>query len=141
MTYLRVARPTDDLGPLVAMYKAGLELQVVAEFRGHNGFDGIVLSRPGLGYQIEFTHQAGHSAGRAPTKDNLLVFYHPDRAEWEAACDRMAATGFQPVSSWNPYWNELGRTFEDSDGYRVVLQNATAPGIDSRGRGVENRGE
>ncbi len=24
----------------------------------------------------------------------------------------------------NPYWDKLGRTFEDPDGYRVVLQNA-----------------
>ena len=141
MTFLRVARPTDHLDPLVALYKRGLDLQVVAEFRDHDGFDGVVLGRPGLGYQIEFTHQAGHSAGRAPTMDNLLVFYHPDRKEWEAACHRMAGAGFQPVSSWNPYWDDLGRTFEDSDGYRVVLQNATAPGVDFSGQGLENQGQ
>ena len=33
----------------------------------------------------------------------------------------MAAAGFAPVKSYNPYWDEGGATFEDSDGYRVVL--------------------
>ena len=31
---------------------------------------------------IEFTHQEGHPAGRAPTKDNLLVFYYPRALGW-----------------------------------------------------------
>jgi hypothetical protein len=28
------------------------------------------------------------------------------------------------VQSFNPYWDQHGKTFEDPDGYRVVLQNA-----------------
>jgi YycE-like protein len=28
------------------------------------------------------------------------------------------------VKSFNPYWDGNGCTFEDPDGYRVVLQNA-----------------
>jgi len=28
----------------------------------------------------------------------------------------------------NPYWKRNGRTFEDVDGYRVVLQNGTWAG-------------
>ena len=36
----------------------------------------------------------------------------------------MLAAGFRPVSSYDPYWDVHGRTFEDVDGYRVVLQNA-----------------
>lgn len=128
MAHLRVARPTDDLETLARMYAEGLGLSVVGEFRDHDGFDGIILGRPGLGYQLEFTRQAGHTAGRAPTKDNLLVFYHPERADWEASCARMTEAGFTSVKSWNPYWDDAGRTFEDSDGYRVVIQMATAPG-------------
>ena len=34
----------------------------------------------------------------------------------------MLAAGFAPVASYNPYWDSSGRTFEDLDGYRVVLQ-------------------
>jgi prolyl oligopeptidase len=36
----------------------------------------------------------------------------------------MLAAGFKQVSSFNPYWETRGRTFEDPDGYRVVLQQA-----------------
>src|SRR5262245_158380 len=28
------------------------------------------------------------------------------------------------VKAFNPYWDKQGKTFEDPDGYRVVLQNA-----------------
>jgi hypothetical protein len=31
--------------------------------------------------------------------------------------------GFKQVVSLNPYWDIRGRTYEDSDGYRIVLQN------------------
>ena len=126
--HLRVARPTDDLEPLARLYAEGLSLDEIGRFEGHDGFDGIILGRRGLGYQLEFTRQEGHDAGRAPTKDNLLVFYHPERADWEAACARMVEAGFKKVESWNPYWGDAGRTFEDPDGYRVVIQNAVAPG-------------
>jgi hypothetical protein len=53
-----------------------------------------------------------------------LVFYLPNQDEWEASCTRMITAGFQRVPSYNPYWEVQGQTFEDLDGYRVVLQNA-----------------
>ena len=56
--------------------------------------------------------------------DNLLVFYLPDLAAWQAAVQRMAAAGFAPVPACNSYWDQLSNTFEDSDDYRVVLQQA-----------------
>jgi hypothetical protein len=31
--------------------------------------------------------------------------------------------GYAAVASFNPYWDRLGLTFEDPDGYRVVLQH------------------
>jgi hypothetical protein len=54
----------------------------------------------------------------------LIVFYLPDHGAWEAACARAAAHGFMRVASFNPYWDASGQTFEDPDGYRIVLQNA-----------------
>jgi hypothetical protein len=56
--------------------------------------------------------------------DNLLVFYVPDKHQWQEAIGRMIAAGYQPVRSFNPYWDRDGRTFEDPDGYRIVFQNA-----------------
>jgi hypothetical protein len=70
-----------------------------------------------------FTRKHGHSAGRAPTQDNLLVFYISDKQEWLNAIERMAAAGYKRVPSFNPYWDRLGQTYEDPDGYRVVIQN------------------
>lgn len=121
---LRVARPTDDIEALIPFYKDGLELEVLSRFEGHDGFDGVMLGHPGAPYHFEFTRAHGHSAGRAPTQDNLLVFYLPDPAEWQAAIDRMESAGFSAVPAFNPYWDRLGRTFEDPDGYRIVIQQA-----------------
>lgn len=122
--HLRVARPTDHLEAIVKMYQNGLDLEVIGSFQGHNGFDGFLLGNAGMDYHLEFTQQRGHSVGRAPTEDNLLVFYIPDKEVWNARCKRMEAAGFKPVPSYNPYWEKLGKTFEDLDGYRVVIQNA-----------------
>lgn len=121
---LRVARPSDDLDALLPFYREGLGLEVLYRFTDHDGFDGVMLGRPGWPYHLEFTRAAGHRAGRAPTQDNLLVFYLPDPAVWTAAVERMRAAGFEPVASFNPYWDRDGVTFEDPDGYRVVLQRA-----------------
>ena len=122
--HLRVARPTDDLAAVVRFYCDGLGFDVLFEFSDHDGFDGVMLGRSGAAYHLEFTRKAGHVAGRAPSEDNLLVFYLPDEAEWRAAVARLEAAGYAPVPAFNPYWDRQGRTFEDPDGYRVVLQNA-----------------
>jgi hypothetical protein len=53
-----------------------------------------------------------------------VVFYLPDAREWQAAVERMRTAGFTPVAAFNPYWDRDGLTFEDPDGYRVVLQRA-----------------
>ena len=82
----------------------------------------------GANYHLEFTRKPGHKAGKAPTEDNLLVFYIPDEAVWTRAVDQMKRHGHQPVKSFNPYWDRKGKTFEDPDGYRVVLQHAPWPG-------------
>ena len=122
-TTLRVARPTDHWDEVLRFYRDGLGLDTLASFENHVGFDGVMLGKPGAPYHLEFTRQRGHTAGRAPTQDNLLVFYLPDPRTWQAAIARMEAHGFAPVVSYNPYWDHAGKTFEDADGYRVVLQN------------------
>lgn len=121
---LRVARPSDDLQALLRFYGDGLGLEVLDKFDGHDGFDGVMFGKVGAPYHFEFTRAHEHTAGRAPTEDNLIVFYIPDRSSWERAVQKMKDAGFDPVVSFNPYWDRDGRTFEDPDGYRVVLQNA-----------------
>jgi hypothetical protein len=84
-----------------------------------------MLGRKGAAYHLEFTRKTGHKVGGAPTEDNLLVFYLPDAGEWQRAVARLEKTGYKSVKSFNPYWDKKGKTFEDPDGYRVVLQNAS----------------
>ena len=121
---LRVARPTDNLDVVIHFYRDGLGLAILYRFENHQGFDGVMLGRKDASYHLEFTHAHGHRADHAPTADNLIVFYLPDRVEWEQTVRSMRNAGFQPVAAFNPFWDRDGVTFEDSDGYRVALQNA-----------------
>jgi catechol 2,3-dioxygenase-like lactoylglutathione lyase family enzyme len=122
--HLRVARPTDHLTDVVQFYRDGLGFEVLYEFNDHDGFGGVMLGHKGAAYHLEFTHKHGHTAGKAPTEDNLLVFYLPDDGEWRQAVQRLESRGYKAVKPFNPYWDKQGKTFEDPDGYRVVLQNA-----------------
>ena len=123
--HLRVARATDNLEKIVRFYRDGLGFELLGSFENHAGFEGVMLGHAGAGYHLEFTHRHGaERVGRAPTEENLLVFYLPDRAEWRQAVDRLMVAGCPRVTGANPYWEQHGATFEDPDGYRVVLQNA-----------------
>jgi YycE-like protein len=128
---LRVARPTDQLEEVVRFYSAGVGLEILGSFEDHDGFDGVVLGLAGMPYHLEFTRRRGHTAGRSPTLDNLLVFYLPDANDWNAAVERMTEAGYPAVTSFNPYWDRHGRTFEDPDGYRVVFQPGSWPATES----------
>ena len=130
-TKLRVARPTDQLEEVVRFYSAGVGLEILGSFEDHDGVDGVMLGLAGMPYHLEFTRQRGHAAGRAPTLDNLLVFYLPDMNDWIAAIKRMTDAGYRAVTSFNPYWDRHGRTFEDPDGYRVVLNHGSWPPTES----------
>jgi catechol 2,3-dioxygenase-like lactoylglutathione lyase family enzyme len=123
--HLRSARPVRDLARSVEMYKRGLGLQPIGYFLDHDGFDGVMLGLVGADYHFEFTYCHSHPITPTPTPEDLCVFYLPDQGEWVARCAAMLEAGFLEVKSFNPYWDMNGRTFEDPDGYRVVLQRST----------------
>ncbi|WEY42691.1 VOC family protein [Paraburkholderia sp. SUR17] len=125
--HLRIARPVSDLSRAESMYCAALGLVVLANFQDHQGFDGVMLGRPGMDYHFEFTQCCEHPVMPTPTREDLLVFYVPDHVEWKSTYERLAESGFVRVTSLNPYWDVSGRTFEDHDGYRIVLQNSAWP--------------
>jgi hypothetical protein len=118
---LRIARPTDNIQLIAQMYQQGLGFELLGQFEDHQGFDGIIIGHPEHGYHLEFTHHRGTRVGRAPTQDNLMVFYIPNAEEWRQQGEQMEKAGFAKVASPNPYWDQTGSTFEDADGYRVVL--------------------
>jgi catechol 2,3-dioxygenase-like lactoylglutathione lyase family enzyme len=114
---LRVARHTERLGALVRFYRDGLGLTEVGGFQGHDGYEGVFLDVPGTGAHLELTAGGVHG-GPVPHPESLLVLYLGDEQAVRAVADRLGA---EPVAPANPYWAEHGLTFEDPDGFRVVL--------------------
>lgn len=125
--HLRIARPVSHLLHSCNMYCQGLDLDIIGEFSQHEGFSGYMLGKAGLGWHLEFTQCHSHPVTPSPSDEDLLVLYIPDKRAWDATCEKMAIAQFRHVASFNPYWDAAGRTFEDNDGYRVVLQNRACP--------------
>ncbi|MGH9942681.1 MAG: VOC family protein, partial [Pyrinomonadaceae bacterium] len=93
-------------------------------FAGHAGYDGVMLGLPGHYYHLEFTRHEAGSPCPAPSRDNLLVLYVPDRDALLRKVEQLRERGHFPVEPENPYWREHGYTFADPDGWRVVLMNS-----------------
>ena len=124
----RVARPTDRLASVTRFYCDALGFERLASFQDHDGFDGEVLGYPGAPWHLEFVHERGGPiAGAAPSEEHLLALYFGTPAEYEAAVARAEGAGAEPVPAHNPYWDRIGRTYADPDGYRVVLVNSPWP--------------
>jgi catechol 2,3-dioxygenase-like lactoylglutathione lyase family enzyme len=124
---LRVARPSCDLDAATRFYTRALGLDVLTTFADHAGIDGVILGRPGWPYHLELTRRRDDPVAPQPTDEDLLVLYLPERSHWEAAVQRVRDVGVPAVPSRNPYWDERGVTFEDPDGYRIVLEHAEWP--------------
>jgi catechol 2,3-dioxygenase-like lactoylglutathione lyase family enzyme len=120
---LRIARPSRDLSAATEFYTRALGLEVLATFADHDGFDGVMLGHAGWPFHLELTHRRGAPITPLSTDEDLLVFYLPDRAEWNAAVQRVRDSSAAEVESSNPYWAVRGVTFRDADGYRFVLEN------------------
>jgi catechol 2,3-dioxygenase-like lactoylglutathione lyase family enzyme len=121
LTHLRIARATNHLDEILRFYCDGLGFEQVGEFRDHDGFDGAMLGHAGVQYHLEFTREQNAPAVPAPGQDSLLVFYLEDAETFRTAVTRLESLGHMPVKSHNPFWDRKGRTYEDADGYRVVL--------------------
>jgi catechol 2,3-dioxygenase-like lactoylglutathione lyase family enzyme len=115
--HLRVARHTERLEAAVQFYRDGLGLREIGRFHGHDWYDGVFLEIPGTGAHLELTTGGRHAAPE-PHPESLLVLYVGDEEALEAIAARL---GKDPVAPANPYWAEHGMTFEDPDGFRVVL--------------------
>jgi GNAT superfamily N-acetyltransferase len=114
---LRVARHTERLDQVVAFYRDGIGLTEIGGFRGHDGYDGVFLAVPDTGAHLEFTAGGGHGAPAAHPESLLVLYLGDDHAVQSVA----ARLGVDPIAPANPYWAEHGVTFEDPDGFRVVL--------------------
>lgn len=114
---LRIARHTERLDELVRFYRDGLGLEEIGGFSDHDGYEGVFLEVPETRTHLELTAGGEHGAP-APHPESLLVLYLGDDEAVQAIAARVDA---EPVAPANPYWAEHGLTFEDPDGFRVVL--------------------
>ncbi|MFY4776783.1 VOC family protein [Metabacillus sp. RGM 3146] len=127
---MRIARPTDKLKDIIQFYEKGLGLVKVGGFKGkdHHGYEGVMYGLPGTGVHLEFTTHEEGTPCPAPTEDNLLVLYIPDKDAIEQIFSNLKKLGYLAVESENPYWDADGVTIEDPDGWRLVLMNTVGIG-------------
>jgi catechol 2,3-dioxygenase-like lactoylglutathione lyase family enzyme len=118
---VRVARPTDRLEEVLEFYCGGLGLPELYRTTGH-GYQVVMVGLPGERYHLEFTSHIDGSPGRAPTDENLLVFYFATKDQMFDVVDRLGNSGHEPVELENPWWRENGAVaFADPDNWRIVL--------------------
>lgn len=119
---IRVARPVTELARSCEMYCHGLGLKQIGAFEDHAGFSGVMLGNSGMPWHLEFTLCHVHPVNPRPSEEDLLVIYLPGHNEWQQTCQKMITSGFTRVTSFNPFWEQQGQTFQDHDGYRTVIQ-------------------
>jgi len=119
----RIARPTNNLNEVVKFYNDILGMEIIGKFEDHLGYDGVMLGMPDKTYHLEFTQQAEKFPLPEPTKENLLVLYYDNEDDYKRANDRFKNAGIGAVEPENPYWKDKSVTYEDPDGWRVVLFN------------------
>ncbi|MCT2589724.1 VOC family protein [Streptomyces sp. N2-109] len=119
---VRFARPTARYGEVLVFYRDVLGLPVLAQWRGHAGYDGIVLGLPGTPVHMEITQHGDPPHIPEAHPENQLVLYLHGPEALAAAVRRLTAHGHTPVEAANPYWPERGAVlFEDPDGWLLVL--------------------
>lgn len=119
----RVARPTHQLDHITRFYTEGLGIPIIGGFKDHEGYDGVMLGLPDATYHLEFTQHSSQGPLPEPTAENLLVFYFDDPEAYRSANNRLQQLNCFPVKPENPYWEGKSHTYEDPDGWRIVLFN------------------
>ncbi|MET9363551.1 VOC family protein [Streptomyces sp. NPDC006632] len=119
---VRFARPTARYDDVLVFYRDVLGLPVLAQWRGHQGYDGVVLGLPGTPVHMELLQHGDSPRIPEPNSENQLVLYLRGPEAVARATRRLAEHGHRPVPAANPYWPERGAvSFEDPDGWLVVL--------------------
>ena len=126
---VRICRPTNNLDEVLRFYCEGLGMQLLLRFnRDRWGYGGVILGGLGSDIHLEFTIHEGGFPGNAilpPSSDHLIVFYIITESVYHNLISRLEGCGYFPVAAGNPHWDKDGITFQDPDGWRVVLMKKT----------------
>jgi catechol 2,3-dioxygenase-like lactoylglutathione lyase family enzyme len=124
---VRIARPTDKLGEVLDFYCGDLGLPELYR-TATDGYQVVMVGLPGDKYHLEFTSHDDGSPGRAPTEENLLVFYFATAEQMFDVVTRLGESRHEPVELDNPWWRENGAiAFADPDDWRIVLMPKPIP--------------
>ncbi|WBO68485.1 VOC family protein [Streptomyces camelliae] len=119
---VRFARPTARYDDVLVFYRDVLGLPVLAQWRDHQGYDGVVLGLPGTPVHMELLQHGDPPRIPEPHPENQLVLYLRGPEAVSVAVRRLTEAGHSPVPSANPYWPDHGAVlFEDPDGWHIVL--------------------
>jgi hypothetical protein len=119
---VRFARPTAHYDEVLVFYRDSLGLPVLAEWRDHEGYDGVVFGLPGTAVQMEITQHGVPPVIPSPHPENQLVLYLRGAEALAPLVTRLTARGHSQVTAANPYWPENGAVlYADPDGWLVVL--------------------
>jgi len=122
---------------VLVFYRDALGLPVLAQWRDHDGYDGVVLGLPGAPVNMELLQDGSRIPEAHP--ENQLVLYLRGPEAVAVAVERLTSRGHKLVPPANPYWDRHGAVlFEDPDGWGVVLApwvfgEERPPGSVSRG--------
>ncbi|WEV29503.1 VOC family protein [Streptomyces sp. 71268] len=119
---VRFARPTARYDDVLTFYRDTLGLPVLAQWRDHHGYDGVVLGLPDTPVHLEITQHGSPPRIPEPHPENQLVLYLRGPEAVATAVAHLATHGHHPVSAANRYWPDRGAVaFEDPDGWVVIL--------------------
>ena len=64
---------SDDLVPIVMLYRDGLGFEVLVRVHGPRRFEGVFIGRAEAAYHLAFVPKVGNGVGQAPTEDSLIL--------------------------------------------------------------------
>ena len=117
---LRITRHTNSLSAVKYFYVKLLGLNILGDFKDHEGYNGIFIGKPEQSWHLEFT-TSEEPAHHHPDPNDLLVIYFDEAKSYQEAKDRCIDAGLKAITPRNPYWYDKGAQFNDPDGYGVML--------------------
>lgn len=117
---LRFTRHTNSLSAVKYFYVKLLGLELISDFKDHEGYNGIFVGLSSKDWHLEFT-TSKEAAQHHPDPNDLLVLYFDEVNTYQKAVDRCVDAGLKAITPRNPYWYDKGTQFNDPDGYGVML--------------------
>ncbi len=116
----RYARHTDNLEPLRWFYTEILYLELLGDFKSHDGYDGLFIGRSEMDWHLEFTTNS-HPVLKEFDAESPLVFY-VSLEELEVIKKAIELHEILILNHPNPYWKKNNAVFiKDPDGFPVII--------------------